>query len=207
MTAPSPSLVAPDDLELARACVAGDRGAQRRLFEREKRRVHATLYRIFGSNTHIDDLVQEAFIAVFRSLAGYRGEASLRTWIDRCVVRTAYAAFGKKKLRTGHLELVAHVAADDPSAEHRLAMRDAIRRLYAELDRLDDKQRLAFTLHAIDGRPLEEVARLMEATVVATKARVWRARGALEKRAQRDPLLAEFLSGARPAQMEEDGAS
>ena len=78
-----------DDGELVARCVAGQRAAQRELFEGHKRRVHATLFRILGPNHHIDDLIQDVFISVFTALEGFRGEASLATWIDRCAVRAA----------------------------------------------------------------------------------------------------------------------
>lgn len=185
---------AADDLTLARRCVAGDRAAQRELFEREKRRVHAALFRILGSNAMMEDLVQEAFLEIFRSLASFRGEATLGTWIDRCTVRVAFAYLTRKRPRVAQLELVPEVPANDASAEQRVMMREAARRLYAELDRIEPVHRLAFTLHAIDGRSLEDVAQLMDATVVATKARVWRARQSLEKRARKDALLASFLA-------------
>jgi RNA polymerase sigma-70 factor (ECF subfamily) len=183
----------PDDLALARRCVAGDRAAQRMLFERELKRVHAVLYRVLGSNTAIDDLIQEAFLEIFRTLGHFRGEASLATWIDRCTVRVAYAYLTGKRRRGPLLQVVPEVPSGDPSAEERAMARQAARRLYLELERIEPTQRLAFTRHAVDGRPLDEVARLMDATLVATKARVWRARQQLEKRARRDPLLAEFL--------------
>jgi RNA polymerase sigma-70 factor (ECF subfamily) len=190
---PVPVVRAPDDLGLAKRCVAGDRAAQRTLFERERRRVHAALYRILGTNVHIEDLVQESFLEIFRSLKNFRGEASLGTWVDRCTVRVAYAHLTRKKPRAAQLELVPEIPAGDATAEQRAMMREAARHLYAELDRIEPTHRLAFALHAIDGRSLEEVAQIMEATLVATKARVWRARQALEKRARRDPLLASFL--------------
>ena len=79
------------DLELAKRCCSGERAAQRDLFHREKRRVHAALYRILGTNTDMDDLVQEAFLEIFRTLHHFRGEALLGTWIDRIAVRVAYA--------------------------------------------------------------------------------------------------------------------
>jgi RNA polymerase sigma factor (sigma-70 family) len=184
---------APADLDLADRCVAGDRGALRELFERERHRVHATLFRLIGSNTHIDDLVQDAFLEIFRSLHTFRGDASLRTWIDRCTVRVAYAHFARKRSRLTWLESAHSVEATTASAEDRAILREAARRLYTELGRLEPKQRMAFTLHAIEGRPLDEVARLMEASVVATKARVWRARQVIEARAKKDAVLAEFL--------------
>ena len=182
-----------DDSEIVARCVAGDRGAQRLLFEREKRRVHATLFRILGSNQHIDDLVQDIFLSVFRSLHAFRGESSLATWIDRCTVRAAFAHIRKR--RPSHsLELVAEtMPADDPSAERRALAREATRRLYATLGRLEPKQRLAFTLCAIDGRSVAEAADLMNATTVATKARFWRARRYVEKCAQADHVLSDYL--------------
>ncbi len=80
-------------------------------------------------------------------------------------------------------------------------MREAVRRLYAELDRLDPRLRLAFTLFAIENRSLREVAETMQSSLPTAKIRVWRARRALEARAKRDPLLSEFLddgpAGAR----------
>jgi len=183
------------DAELVRRCVARDPAALRELFERERYRVHALLFRMIGSNAPLDDLAQEAFLEIFRSLPGFRGESALSTWIDRCVVRVGYAHF-RRKSRIPSLECLPDTAAaSGPSAEERALYREAARRLYAELERLEPRQRLAFTLFAVEGRPLREIAELMDASVVATKVRVWRARQALEKRAKHDPLLAEFLSG------------
>lgn len=181
------------DAELVSRCVAGDPAAQRRLFDREYPRVHATLYRILGSNHAIDDVLQETFLSVFRALAQFRGEASLATWIDRCAVHAAFAHLRSGRGRR-HLELLPEsLASGAPSAERRVLAREAARRLYATLEKLEPKQRLAFALHAIDGRPLQEVAKLMDASLVATKARVWRARRYVEKRAKVDPFLAELL--------------
>jgi RNA polymerase sigma-70 factor (ECF subfamily) len=188
-----------DDRELVAHCIAGNRSLQRRLFEREKRRVQATLFRILGSNQHVDDLLQDIFIAVFRGLATFRGESSLSTWIDRCAVRAAFAHLRSKRGRH-HLELVPEeMPADAPSAERLALAREATRHLYETLEQLEPKQRLAFTLHAIDDRPLSEVAALMGATVMATKARVWRARRYLEKRALVDPVLVDYVAVSTPA--------
>ncbi len=183
---------APADLELAARCVAGERTAQRALFERERRRVHATLYRMVGPGAQLDDLIQDAFVEIFRSLAGFRGEASLSTWVARCTVRVAYAHFRTKSLLP-RLEPVTDVGAALPSVEQRLLHREAARRLYALIDRLQPAQRVAFTLHALDGQPLKDVASLMDASLVATKVRVYRARSFIERCAKNDPLLREFV--------------
>jgi RNA polymerase sigma factor (sigma-70 family) len=193
-----------DDGEIVRRCVDGDRAAQRALFEREKRRVHATLFRILGSNQNIDDLMQDVFVSVFRSLHAFRGDSSLATWIDRCAVRAAFSHIRKRRPSL-HLELVAEtVATGSPSAERRALDREAVRRLYETLDRLEPKQRLAFTLCAIDDRTIAEAAHLMNATVVATKARLWRARLHVEKCAKADPVLAAYLVSPRRGAREEE---
>jgi RNA polymerase sigma-70 factor (ECF subfamily) len=192
-----PSRSHADDVDLLARCVAGDPAAQRRLFDREYPRVHATLYRILGSNHAIDDVLQETFLTVFRALTQFRGDSSLATWIDRCAVHAAFAHLRSGRGRR-HLELLPEtMASGAPSAERRMLAREAARRLYATLEHLDAKQRVAFALHAIDGRPLQEVAKLMGASLVATKARVWRARLYVEKRAKADPLLAELVSRGR----------
>ncbi len=160
--------------------------------------MHATLFRIVGSNQGMDDLVQETFLQVFRSLHSYRGESRLASWIDRCAVRVVYASFGAKKRHGRHLELVTEIASDDPSQERRAMAREAARRLYVILDALDAKQRVAFSLHALDGHPVAEVAHLMDATVIATKTRIWRARQFVESRAAKDPLLKNYVSAGAP---------
>ncbi len=195
---PPVRLVQPaEEVELIARCRAGEPAALRQLFERERTRVHRLLYRVVGSNMHMDDLIQDAFLEVFRSLPSFRGESSIRTWIDRCAVRVAYAHF-KRKARMPSIEPVPELRSEGPSPEERSSRREAVRRL----DRLDPRQRMAFTLFAVEGRSLREVARMMDSTIATAKIRAWRARRMLESRARRDPLLSEFLA-EHPRQVEE----
>src|SRR5262245_18162827 len=87
------------DAELAQSAAAGERLAQQLLCRRLKNAVHATLYRVLGSNLHMEDLLQESFIEVFRSLSSYRGEAKLTTWADRIAVRVAFHHLRRNSLR------------------------------------------------------------------------------------------------------------
>src|ERR1700722_20320359 len=95
-----------DDFELARRCVSGDPAAHRELFQRERRRVHVILYRVLGSNGDMEDLLQETFIEVFRSIPGFRGEAALGTWLDRIAVRVAYAHLTRRRVEGVRLSVV-----------------------------------------------------------------------------------------------------
>jgi RNA polymerase sigma-70 factor (ECF subfamily) len=200
MPAPSRAHARRDDFDLARRCVSGDRNAQREFFQRERRRVHAILYRVLGSNAEMEDLLQEVFIEVFRSMPGFRGEATLGTWLDRIGVRVAYAHLTRRRLETVRLSVVPEPTSREPGADDRAMTRQATAHLYQALDRVAVSQRIAFTLHVIDGRPIKDVARAMEATVVATKVRIWRAWRAIRAAAVRDPLISDLLSAGEPCE-------
>ena len=183
------------DLALAQRAAEGDRAAQRELFHNLKNPVHHTLFRILGANRDIEDLIQDAFLEIFRALPSFRGDSSLARWAQTIATRTAYLAIERRKPPAVDLDLVEDEIVDrDPDA-HRVAQaRQAARRLYAALDRIDAKQRIAFALAVIDGLSLAEVAQMTEASLVAVKTRVWRARRDLMKRAQKDPVLASYLA-------------
>jgi RNA polymerase sigma-70 factor, ECF subfamily len=189
-----------EDVLLVDRCLTGEPAATRELFRRHRARVHASLYRVLGSNRDMDDLLQEAFIQVFQSLRNWRAEASLATWIDRVSVRVAYRYLSQRGRRIQTDPLADHddvPGGEEPGARRQLA-RDGVVKLYAVLDELGAAARLAFTLHEIDGRPLAEVAELVGSSVTATKLRVWRARKKVQEAAAADPILSEFIEpGAR----------
>jgi RNA polymerase sigma-70 factor (ECF subfamily) len=183
------------DVALARRAADGDRAAQRELFLAQRNGVHHTLYRILGSNRELEDLVQDAFLEIFRALPSFRGDSTLARWCQTIATRIAYLSIGRKRPTPIDLEIVENTVADSDPDAHRVALaRDAARRLYTALDRLDPSQRIAFALAVIDGRPLAEVAHLTESTTVAVKTRVWRARRELFKRAAKDPVLNGYLA-------------
>ena len=190
------------DLMLVDRCLEGEQAAARELFRAHQGRVHSTLYRVLGGNRDMDDLLQETFIQVFRSLRSFRGEARLATWIDRIAARVAYRYLARRKAEvpTVVLEDAADVGVE--AAERALA-REGVRRLYAALGELGAASRLAFALHEIDGRSVAEVARCVGSSVTATKLRIWRARRALDRLAAGDAVLAEFL-GQRQARGERE---
>jgi RNA polymerase sigma-70 factor, ECF subfamily len=187
------------DHRLAGRCARGERAAQEQLFEEQRGRVHLVLFRILGSNRDVEDLVQEAFVALFRSLANYRGEASLATWTDRIAARTAFRYLSRRREPAVHLELLETPATsltDGPDRD--VETRALGRRLYSVLERLDAKYRIAFVLHVIDERPISEVAAILEISTVAAKARIWRARRQIQRRVRTDPMLREFLNDGGP---------
>jgi RNA polymerase sigma-70 factor, ECF subfamily len=181
------------DLALAQRAASGDRLAQRELFAAQKTAVHHTLFRILGNNRDLEDLVQDAFLEIFRALPSFRGDSTLTRWCQTIATRTAYLAISRRKPPSVDLSLVEETVASDVNTHRVAQMREAARRLYAAMERIDAKQRIAFALAVIDGLSLAEVAQLTESSVVAVKTRVWRARKDLMKRAGKDAVLAGYL--------------
>jgi len=179
-------------VELARRAASGERAAQRALFRELRRPMHATLYRVLGSNRHLEDLLQEAFIELFRSLPSYRGDARLTTWADCITARVAF-----RHLRRGRLVLVTAPLASVPSEaatpDREVHAKLGIERLYAAMDEMHPNYRIAFALFWIDGRTIEEVAEVIGVSAIAAKSRIWRARKWLKNRAKGDRVLSGYL--------------
>ena len=198
-----PSVARAHDLALAQQAASGDRVAQRALFAAHKGSVHHTLFRILGNNRELEDLIQDAFLEIFRALPSFRGDSTLHRWGQTIATRTAYLAISRRRPASVELALVEDELPNDHDPRRDVQVREVARRLYAALDRLEAKQRIAFALAVVDGLPLAEVAQLTETTMIAVKTRVWRARRELNKRVARDPVLASYVEelagrGARP---------
>ena len=190
----APVAVRDHDRDLAQRAASGERGAQRELFMAQRGAVHHALFRILGSNRDLEDLVQDAFLEIFRALPSFRGDSTLSRWCQTIATRVAYPAISRRRPPPVDLALVEESVPDDVDTERQVMLREATRRLYAALDRIEVKQRVAFALAVIDGRPLAEVAELTESTTIAVKTRVWRARKDLMKRASKDALLSSYLA-------------
>ncbi len=182
------------DALLVDRCLQGEQAAARQLFRDQHRRVQATLWRVIGHNRDMDDLLQDVFLEVFRSLRRYRAEATLATWIDRIAARVAYRYLRSRKKLPTLLESLPEPVAEGVSPAARATARHRLDRFFAAAAELPPAARIAYVLHVVEGRPVAEVATLTDATVTATKVRVWRARRLLRKRAARDPVLGELLA-------------
>jgi RNA polymerase sigma-70 factor (ECF subfamily) len=191
-TRPEPAAVSP---ELVDACRRGDRGALETVLRAHARDLERLLVRLVGPGPDHEDLLQLTMIAAVSAFPRFRGEASVRTWLARIAVNVVREHIRRpERTRRVALELVPETAADEPAADLTLDGRRRLERLYHHLGKLPAKQRIAFVLHVFDGRPLDEVAALMNAGLAATKSRVFLARRALVARARKDPALRDLLT-------------
>jgi len=123
-----------DDHALVAALRAGDRHAFGLLVDQETPMIYRACLRILGRPHDAEDVAQEAFLAAFRSIGGFRGEGSVRGWLMRIATRQAFRQLAQRR-PTSDLEAIGEpVLADssaDPTrvvvkAERRGEIRDAV---------------------------------------------------------------------------------
>jgi RNA polymerase sigma-70 factor (ECF subfamily) len=184
------------ELDLVEACRRGDRRALHTVFMTHSPYLERLLGRVVGRSLEVEDLLQSTFAAAICAFPRFRGEAQVRTWLARIAIRTAQerlrSAAHRRRGELPALEETADARGRHAQREHDLDDRRRLDRLHAMLDAIGAKKRVAFVLHVFEGHPIEEVAALMDASVAATKSRIFWARRELLKRAARDPLLRDY---------------
>ncbi len=172
------------DLALVAAIRGGDRAAERALFHRHVGGVHRLAFHLAGEGDIADDLVQQVFIRVFEKLATFRGESAFTTWLHRVTVTTCLNGLRTTR-RLRHRERSLTALPEPAAAQHHdpadlLAMRTAI------LD-LPPALRAPLVLHALEGHPHADVARMLGIPEGTSKRRVHEARAALRVALALDP--------------------
>ena len=164
------------------------------LFERHGPRVRRLLIGLLGPCDELDDLVQEAFMGAYRSLHQFRGTARFTTWLHRIAVNTALSFLRKprRSLAVAPVDLDRRESPGDNS-EKAVLTREMVRRLYAVLETLSPKRRVALVLFEIEGCSIAEVAAMTGVSPPVAKSRIFFGRRELRKKAGRDDLLGPLL--------------
>ncbi|MEW6745663.1 MAG: sigma-70 family RNA polymerase sigma factor [Planctomycetota bacterium] len=162
-----------DPSELIDRACRGDRDAFGRLVLRYRQSVRGLLHRLLGPD-ELDDREQEVFVAAWRGLGRFRGEASFETWLMRIAVNRASRVLRRRKPPPMPL-------ADEPCCGRggvleALAARETGARLRAALESLPPKLRVAFVLRYVEGLSGEEVARVLEIPAATVRTRLHAAR-------------------------------
>ena len=147
------------DVEMVARCRRGDGAAWRGLYDRYAPVVYRFLSAFGVPNEEREDACQEVFVAVYRSLGRFRGEARLSTWIYRIAARHAGRIARRRRVRGLLSTLLVREpppppAADPSERSERLQMLDEM------VSKLSAKKRLVLVLFEIEGMPIEEVAKV-----------------------------------------------
>lgn len=141
---------------LATLAAEGDPHATERLFHALLPRMRNLARYLVRGDQDVDDLTQEALVAVFRGLNTYRGDGPFRAWADRVAARRIFRSIEERRAHTRWL------ASDDPdTVQHGVEASASYlwrRALAGSLDQLSWEQRQAVVLHFVVGMTVPEVA-------------------------------------------------
>jgi RNA polymerase sigma-70 factor (ECF subfamily) len=191
------------DALLIERAQAGDARAFRELVERHQRRAFAIALGLVRDEQDAREIVQEAFVRVFRRLDGFNGSSSFFTWLYRIVKNLAIDLLRRASRREMELEephsseLWEPLSSDlgfDPSDE--LTRRELAERIGKALDALPPYHRGVILMREVEGMSYEEMAEAMGISKGTIMSRLYHARRKLQ-RALRDCYTEE--TGRAPA--------
>jgi RNA polymerase sigma-70 factor, ECF subfamily len=159
MRAVPPGTIAAGEMDVVVRCRRGDDAAWRTLYDRYAPIVYRFVSAFGVPPEERDDACQEVFVAVYRSLGRFRGEARLSTWIYRIAARHAARTARRRRVR-GLLSTLLVREPSPPPAPDPSERSERLQVLDALMAKLSPKKRLVLVLFEIEGLPIEEVARV-----------------------------------------------
>ncbi len=184
--------VAADETEIIGAVLQGEKERYGELVSKYQLAAWKLAYSFVGDWEEAKDLSQNGFVKAYRHLRSFRGGARFSTWLYR-IIANECKDFLRRRGRQPELLILSGCAGDDegepaldlpdPGAGPRQAAQD--RELACKLDRaigrLPMNQRAAFSLHHLNGLPLEEVSRVMGCREGTVKSHLFRAAQSLRR--------------------------
>ena len=176
-----------DDSALIAAYRTGDDRALVALIERHQSKVYRLALGVLSSPHEAEDAAQEAMIAMFSSLARFRGESAFSTWLYRLTLNTCLKRRRSLARREDPLRDTADALPDASAVRpDALAGRSWLRdRIAGFLAALPDTYRLPVILSDAVGLPASEIAQIMGLSLPAVKARILRGRDQMRTEIER----------------------
>lgn len=161
--------------QLIKGCKRGDRTAQATLYKEIAPKLLGVCYRYAGRTMDAHDLMQEAFITIFKDIQSFRGEGSFEGWARRVTVNICLANIRKNRpidYSTDSLEEAFDQRSNEELPDQRLVSRE----LLDFISRLPTSKRTIFNLFVIEGYSHKEIAEMLDISEGTSKSQLARAR-------------------------------
>jgi RNA polymerase sigma-70 factor (ECF subfamily) len=173
---------APTEAELIDGCLQGRQLAQKQLYEKYAGRMMAVCLRYAQTTFEAEDVLQEGFVTVFRTLSSFRRECPLEFWIRRIMVNAAL----RQHRRNAPLVAVSEGEYPEALAGEEFTLSNYnFQELLAMVQELAPRYRMVFNLYAIEGYNHKEIGELLGITEGTSKSQYSRARVILQTKLER----------------------
>jgi RNA polymerase sigma-70 factor (ECF subfamily) len=191
---------AEDELILARRVANGDRGAFELLMHRYNRRLYRLARASLRDDAEAKDALQDAYLNAYRAIGGFRGDATLSTWLSRLVLNECGIRQRRSARRRDIIPLISSDAsmtetvrvADGAEGPDHAAARTQMRGiLESKVNGLPEALRLVFVLRSVEELSVAETAEALGIPEETVRVRHFRAKGMLREALAREIDLAE----------------
>jgi RNA polymerase sigma-70 factor (ECF subfamily) len=177
------------DQQLIEELKLGRDWAFKSLVDKHQQRIYNTCLGFVKNPEDADDLTQEVFIEVFRSILKFRMESKLSTWIYRIAVTKSLESLRSRQRKKRFAVFYSlfdseKKAYDPPDFNHPGIIAENKERskvIFEAMDKLPESQQTAYTLHKLEGLGYEEIAEIMQKSVSSVESIMHRAKSNLQK--------------------------
>jgi RNA polymerase sigma-70 factor (ECF subfamily) len=193
-----------EDMRLVERFNRGDPAAFSDLFRRHQKDVARLVARMLGTGGDVQDVMQEVFLQVFRSLPDFRGKSRLSTWIYRVGVNVVlmHRRAGRSRPVLAREELAPPPADPELLPDEQVERSLRVAALERLMDRLSEKKRTVFVLHELQGLSPVEIADIVGAPVLTVRTRLFYARRELISLIGREATLSHLFEELSEAAVE-----
>ena len=179
-----------DEQALVRRVAAGDRTAFELLMRSHNRRLFRLARATLRNDAEAEDALQEAYLAAYRSIGQFRGDAALSTWLSRLVLNECLGRIRRQARRDNVIpmlsmqadtELDAMATSETDSPEKALERAEMRAMLERKLDELPETFRTVFVLRCVEEMTVEETACCLDIPEATVRSRHFRARSMLRE--------------------------
>jgi RNA polymerase sigma factor (sigma-70 family) len=184
-----------NEIELIQGLRNGDESAFKYLVDNYKDRVFNTAIGIVQNAEDAEDVAQEVFIQVYRSIHSFKGESKLSTWLYRIATTRSLDLLRsrKSKKRFGFIQRLFGDGNEPlyeiPDFNHpgvALDRKENAAKLFKAISQLPENQKTAFTLHKLEDLSYQEVSEVMQTSVAAVESLMHRAKQNLRKMLEKE---------------------
>ena len=164
--------------ELIKGCVKNNATCQRMLFEQYAGRMMTICLRYSCDETEAEDMLQEAFIRIFKYINQYKFEGSFEGWLKRIAVNTALKILQKKSIHFSEI--------NDELQDLQMAEADALSNLSEQeilklISNLPLGYRVVFNLFVLEGYSHNEIADMLKINTVTSRSQLAKAKRRLQE--------------------------
>ena len=167
---------------LVSSCLRGDRQSQRVLFKKYREKIYNIIFHSLGPNFELDDIFQEVYIKIFKSLKNFKGISSLDTWIYRITAKVCIdqlrKKYRKRKIETVNnydsIDKLSNPTDSNPDKENE--QKELKEQIYIGLNKLSVEKRIVITMFEMEGFQLQDMSEILGKPIGTIKSRLFHGR-------------------------------